>query len=188
MENTYQLFDDYLNNTLFEDQINEFEKRLETDPYFRKEFEAHKLVLGAIYGQKDKELLSELAMEKVRVLKTWHYMSIAASILILAVFVFKNPFNQEEVLLTEGNGQKISYMVTSEALAFTSTTDSLVLQLNHIKGKDRYEFGDTLKLFLTIYPVEINVSLKYYEDSNKYEITIDEKKYFLKSNKTGFLK
>lgn len=188
MEDNDQFFDDYLEDMLTVDQISKFEKRLETDFHFRKEFEAHKLVLGAMYAQKDKKLLAQLSTEKVKVFKPWHYLSIAASISIIALFIIIYPFKKEEVLLSKGKGQKILYEVTSQALAFTSTTDSLVIQLNHIVGKDRYEFGDTLKLFLTADPSKLTINLKYFENVEKYELTIDTEKYMLENRKSGLLK
>jgi len=187
MDNTDQLFDDYLSGELSESQKREFEERLDSDETFRKKFDAHKMILGAIYASHDKKLLAEIADQKVKHLKPLYYWSIAASLLLIATVIWLIPFNSEEALISEGKVFNTPVNFTTKALAFTSTVDSLTIQLNHIKGTPRYEFSDTLKLYILKDPVKVEFSIKYFEDVKFYELTLDSRIYKLKRNSSGSL-
>ena len=246
MENDDRLFDDYLHDRLSGSRRKEFEERLDSDEEFRTEFEAHKLVLGAIYARRDRKLLARIAAKrkttsrtpanqlphtlkdvpsiarnkskvkrkmrvypyivsghrddigglkslkkkekKTRRLKAIHYgLMAAASLALIAVIVWMFPFRSGEELVAKGKVRNIPMLVTTEALGFTSTVDSLKIQVNEIRGTSRYEFYDTLKLFLTKDPSGVKIGITYFEDTGKYELTLDDRKYRIRKYGRGFL-
>ena len=202
-KNKTEIIDRYLNGTLDAATLAEVEQKVQEDAGFRNEVDAQKALIGQLQWEGREKLRGHLKtlhrrnfpedvpggiVKKDRDIssrKLW--LAVAASVALLVVaFLLFFPDNQKRERHSIGKEMHMKvplYVSGSDGLGFSGrsdikATDSVnVSIISGTEYRHHYRFDDTLKLYISEFSTNEDLTVTYHRENNVYRLLWDGELY-----------